>query len=242
MAKARLREQCLLFSLDKQGKLRGAYTEGAFDTHPGNSITLEELLSSPHGNKRFHKRLREGERRLLAVNLASSLLQLHSTPWIDTFFSKKDISFLLSDPSTMSIDHAQPYVSRSFASKAHLPTPITTRSESKVPHGNPSILALGIVLLELYYCETLENACGVEASIFDFEKNGTTLLCSALGWVEDATNDISFKYLQAAQHCIKCFFDTQSRSLMDDKFRQAVCEKVLVPLQEELAIFLEGPR
>jgi hypothetical protein len=235
-------KQSLALCLDGQGALHGTYgVDPPAPPNSSDSITLQELLHRTQGKRNSQKLLTGRDRRQLAVNLTSSLLQLHATPWLDTFWSKKDISFVLSDASTLSVNSAQPYVSQTFLTSTSTNSQVCC-SKTKVPHGNPSILALGILLLELYFGETLENACDVEDDVFDFEKNGTALLCAALGWVDSVTDDISFKYLQAAQHCIKCFFETRSRSLMDEEFRQAVCEKVLVPLQEELALFMDGPR
>jgi hypothetical protein len=236
-------KQTLCLCLDTKGDLHGTFaTKMPQSPKLADTITLEELLSSSTGSRSARKTLTRRDRHQLAVNLASSLLQLHSTPWLDMFWSKKDISFLLTDPQTIAIDSAQPYVSQTFLSQANTSDQHMTKTRTKEFHANPSILALGILLLELYFGETLETAREVENSVFDYETNGTMLLCEALGWVDSVTDDISFKYLQAAQHCIKCFFETRSKSLMDEEFRQAVCEKVLVPLQEELALFMEGPR
>jgi hypothetical protein len=234
--------------LDGDGKLRGVFPVKQDIYHTSNdTVTLSELLSLPKKPGIFKKKLSRRERYILAVELTSSLLQLHSTPWLDEFWSKRDIYFFQS-PSTGAAIVNQPYLSHTFddgyplASQMdpHAPKP----TPNKIAHASPSLLALGIILLELYLNQSLESAFGrTEEDAFDVSRNGNEMLCAAWQWADSVGDEVSLPYWQAAQHCIKCMFEPMPRvaSLHDAEFRQAVCEKVLVPLQEELWTFTEGP-
>jgi hypothetical protein len=77
-------------------------------------ISLELLLS-----KDSTITLTRQERYLIAVTIASSHLQLQSTPWIGFQWSKRDIHFPRdsTDPKKIRLDEL--YISRSFASTHH---------------------------------------------------------------------------------------------------------------------------
>jgi hypothetical protein len=230
---------CHGLCLDADGNLRGVFPVKQDRTHDDHKIvTLAELLSSPKVPGSLPRRLSRRERYVLAVELTSSLLQLHATPWLDEFWSKRDILFIESNGSTLT---SQPYVSHTIGDRwpsgDHKIPP-----KNKIAHASPSLLALGIILLELYLNQTLEAATGHE-SPYDVEKNGNEMLCAAWQWADSVGDEFSLPYWQAAQHCIKCMFEPMPRvsSLHDAEFRQAVCEKVLAPLLEELWTFTEGP-
>lgn len=169
---------CLGFTLDDQTMLRGAYNVSNGRAGPTtdliveDSITLEQLLlykiRPPAPTTRDDaNQLVMTERLALAANLASSLLQLHETPWLNSIWTKKDIHFVRTyqQPSAgrlvrayRPVDAKQPFVSHDFVVRhdiAHAPN-----ADESVPppvHGNFSLLALGIILLELYFNEPIEN-------------------------------------------------------------------------------------
>jgi hypothetical protein len=61
-------------------------------------------------------------------------------------------------------------------------------------------------------------------------------------WLVEREDDglISFAYRRAIQHCLKCFVDPVA-NLDNEDFARNIMEQVLVPLEEEMNIFLYGP-
>ena len=210
-------------------------------------ITLEELLSNPTTARYNPGRLSRLERLTIAVNLASSLLQLHATPWLNEAWSKKDIWFFRanSTSSKKHVDFEQPYVSYDFAgpNATSLPS-CNTQQANRIPHGNPSLLSLGIVLLELGLDTPIENVISEMNTSDEAAEKASTILWTAQQWENDAAGELSYSYRKVVQHCIRCFFDPlpPTTSLHDGDFMRAVSRDVIVSLQEELRLFLEGPR
>jgi hypothetical protein len=251
---------CLGFTLDDQTMLRGAYNVSNGRAGPTtdliveDSITLEQLLlykiRPPAPTTRDDaNQLVMAERLALAANLASSLLQLHETPWLNSIWTKKDIHFVRTyqQPSAgrlvrayRPVDAKQPFVSHDFVVRhdiAHAPN-----ADESVPppvHGNFSLLALGIILLELYFNEPIENK-RLPEDLTDGKVNSSTDMNVATRWLQEVwQRKISDRYWTAVKHCIVCFFDPMPKStdLEDRDFREAVYQKVVLPLEQEFHEF-----
>jgi hypothetical protein len=112
------------------------------------SVTLETLLDHIHEWSFYQQR-----RNNVAATLASSLLQLHRTPWIDNKWSKRDVWFYRNS-SRVFFDKL--YISKEFFS-------VTRAVESGNQIAKPKTFApkeflnsFGIILLELCFGETIE--------------------------------------------------------------------------------------
>ncbi|KAL2049168.1 hypothetical protein ABVK25_010597 [Lepraria finkii] len=247
---------CLGFILDEHQKLRGTYQAlRAWDNSSPTSrevVSLEVLLtrklqSAVPSTKDDAHRLTKKERLILAVNLASSLLQLHTTPWLNERWTKKDIVFLKRDTSaaikTQSrpprpFNATEPFVSHAFLS-CFGPVQAQNPQSSILPapiHGNLNLLALGIILLELYFGESIESRRQPE-DLLNGCVNSSTHLNVARRWLlECHQQEMSNGYWMATNHCIHCFFDPMPKStdLHDEDFRESVYQKIVLPLEMEL--------
>lgn len=167
-----------------------------------NTISLEALLStsaqaiSPSQKMPFHSRL------LLALNLASTLLQLNATPWLATLWSKSTVCFLVPSPLPMysQIDLTRPLISIKFDSGPR------TVDRKKFPEARRVILELGIMLLELWHHTTFELHCaasGVTVGDDYFER-----VTWAQKWLESSAESGSLlpDYISFVARCIKCNF------------------------------------
>jgi hypothetical protein len=111
---------CLRFFLNDKRKLWAIDTsDSKFDVEMDKShISLENLLSQTQNKSRI---LKNGQRLSLAVHLASSLVQLHGTPWLRDDWWEKSIYFPVRDIE-------QPYVMIKFgtelASAPSVPNPV----------------------------------------------------------------------------------------------------------------------
>ncbi|KAF2474227.1 uncharacterized protein BDR25DRAFT_120151 [Lindgomyces ingoldianus] len=227
---------CIGFSFDSERKLRGVYPIDApvkKRTTSGDMITLDELLNHPPLVNGRPAKLSRKERYSLAVTLASSTLQLNSTPWFPDQWSKKDIVF----PRTVShiVDTEHPYVVPRLPglSKDSMPTPKRRGFQNK----NTVLLALAIALLELYFGISAEKRQEAELGAIEGASNPWTLCAMAYEWTESEQENLSAAFLSAVTHCLRCFSDPGA-SLQDPDFLQAAVEGIVLPLQDELWQFL----
>ncbi|KAH7348034.1 hypothetical protein BKA66DRAFT_447496 [Pyrenochaeta sp. MPI-SDFR-AT-0127] len=227
------------FSLGSNGKLRGAFPIDTKEVYGSASqlVTLEELLDRPPVINGRRSKLSKKERYSLALTLASSVVSLHSTPWLTDQWAAKDIFFHKTTTATRIIDIERPYVASALfgLSKGH--------SIPQKPRGfhnkNTVLLALAISLLELYFGMTAEKYQESEHGTVDPSLHQNPwMLCSMVhNWAEESQEDLSAAFLSAIRHCLRCFSDPGA-SLQDTEFLQAAVEGIVLPLQEELYQFL----
>ena len=173
-------------------------------------------------------RLSTQGRRKLALTVASSVLQLHDTPWLREDWNKHDIQVLEDGGAEV---HKWAFVSQTFP----VPTAIESarqKSESPVIL-NGMIFALGIVLIELCLGRAFESFRNPQDPLgANGEANSITDWCTAQRLLEDVYREAGNRYGDAVRRCIRCDFDQRRTTLEDDAFRQAVFDGVVTPLQE----------
>ncbi|KAF1986003.1 hypothetical protein K402DRAFT_421580 [Aulographum hederae CBS 113979] len=223
------------FALDPAGKLKGTVPAKLrrSSSQRCDPISLSDLLGAPNG-KQNRTSLTRKQRYILAVTVASSIMQLHSTPWLSEQFGKKDIIFHHTDVDTNAIDIEHPYISpisRTTDAKPESeygPPPAYTTYSNK----NTVLLALGIMLLELYFGHTneaLEKADGATDPLM--------MWATAHQWASTEKENLPAAFLDAITHCLRCFGDP-SGSLEDAQFLQIAVEQIVLPLQEEFGRFV----
>ncbi|KAL8754301.1 MAG: hypothetical protein Q9199_004445 [Rusavskia elegans] len=186
-----------------------------------DATNLHDLLSTDSSNKLTRK-----VRLHLAVVLASTALQLHTTPWLDSSWNGKNINF-----HQGALSH--PYISKVFT-KATQTQPIEESSEKTLgPVRNQTLFALGILLLELSTGKPLDSFKDPQSSS-PFED-----FIIARQLLQRIAEEESSNYLDAAQACIFCNFRGSAKDLdlANDAFRQAFYEDVVVPLEEDLKYY-----
>jgi hypothetical protein len=227
------------FSLDSKNKLRGAYSIDSSETHVPSAevLTLEDLLDRPPMVGGRRAKLSKKERYSLALTLASSVLYLNSTPWLNDQWAAKDIYFHRTTTSARPIDVDRPHVSPALVALSKgLPNGKKTRG---FHNKNTVLLALAIALLELYFGTSAEKYQEDELGASDpsLHQNPWMLCSMAHTWAEETQEDLSAAFLSAVRHCLRCFSDPGA-SLQDSEFLQAAVEGIVLPLQEELHQFL----
>lgn len=185
-------------------------------------ISLEELLSG-HGNIRLSRQ----QRHKLASVLASSLLQLQTTPWLADKFDKKHIFFYRQGTQVL-VEH--PYIKHSFSSsKDSDPSqPPTPQAADRLAVRN-SLSNLGILLLELCFGQTIETQELRKPYLGPDGKPGEyTDYLTARDWLESLdTEEPAFE--QIVKCCMFCIFDEKA-DWENKKFTQAVYASVVAPL------------
>jgi hypothetical protein len=146
---------CLGYLVDDQQRYHELWTETGDHHIPCHEnatlISLESLLTGQDG-----LRLNRLERFKLASILASSLLQLQTTPWLADNMEKQKIMFYRQGSKVL-IEH--PYISHSFKSMKNaedFPAP-ATQPRSNLIAVKTSLSNLGILLLELCFWQTIES-------------------------------------------------------------------------------------
>ena len=110
-------------------------------------VSLEDLLSGS-----ANIRLTRQQRYKLASVLASSLLQLQTTPWLTDKLNKTNILFFRQG-STVVVEH--PYIQHTFPSSKSI-RPAISQVVDRLAVRN-SLSNLGILLLELCFGQTIET-------------------------------------------------------------------------------------
>ena len=212
--------------LEENQRMRTAISkeDPVIPCHHAEKVTLKALLCDTEPtSRRTNFPLRP--RMMLALGLASNLLQLSRTPWLRMPWSKDEI-FFLRRPSAAGhyYDFSRPFVSLTFNSRV-----ASTQPQEQI---DPKVafLELGILLLEIWNSETLETHFPGRQSPTEYYQR----LALATKWLDDTNNRPLDCYDKAVSHCIRGMMGGETRfpDWEDVKFWGAVCQDVIDPLHE----------
>lgn len=229
---------CLGVLIDQEAnKHRVSLRDGNLPSSPSLKIvSLKKLLSQA-------LKIAKRDRLILGVKLASSVLQLHKTPWLKEVWSKSDIFFVQNDEQSSTIIITKPFVSKAFQS----PVCKMSARVSTDPYTNPApdvrnqtIFSLGIVLIELWFGQTLETLRIPEDLGANNTPNQLTDFATARRLTEEIYNEAGEWYGDAVRRCIYCEFDQRNTSLEAEGMKEAVFSGVVSPLHENLTSFCGG--
>lgn len=163
-------------------------------------------------------------KRRLALTLAKSLLQFHEELWRSREWSKEQINFL--HESADHLDYQRPYVTTRFDKST---------SDSKIPdlsfhHRNISILALGILLIEIHTGNSIECYRSPQD---EFNINTDWMVADQ---VVKSLDDCSLGYRGAIQACLDTPWVAagQKVDLEDPIVLNGVYKDIVQPLEDEL--------
>ncbi|KAL9600268.1 MAG: hypothetical protein Q9219_003313 [cf. Caloplaca sp. 3 TL-2023] len=184
------------------------------------AVSLQSLLYNSHHLPLIAK-------RKLAVILARSLLQLHEGLWLGNEWSKQHITFFYEDPNT--IDYQRPYITTSFDGDEQ------PRPDFSLFHRNASILALGILLVEIHTGKPIEVYRTPQDLSRGTEVNANTDWTVA-DRVVKSLDDCSLGYKDAIQACLDTSWvpAAQRVSLDDELTRNGLYDDVVRPLEDEV--------
>lgn len=210
---------------------------------PLASIHIGEPLPPSHkatdkGGRVKRVKLSQGIRYEAAFTLGSTVLQLHSTPWLENW-AKQDILYLPSGRKDTDQAFVQPYISKRFSSsKAPYAASIASDS-SKNPNiwvANETLLTLSIVLIELAYNRPIEALAEARE---ETKIPIVTAQLVAKRLSKQISTEMGQLYQLAVAWCLSCDFGfTRSQpNLHSDEFQQSFLEHVIVPLQQSTDFF-----
>jgi hypothetical protein len=166
------------------------------------------------------------QRMTLSLSVASSVMQLNSTPWLDLPLNINMV-FLVSNGSMTPAMPLQPLIKHNFIF-----------ATMQKPHCSVrrTMLELGILLLELWNQQTFASFIA-DAKI----SASHTVGCrydAACQWADESIDHIMPFHHKVIKRCVECNFATNPGGPVeidwnDTTFRKSVCEHVLQPLWEE---------
>lgn len=197
-------------------------------------ISLEDLLANCNRLKLTRK-----QRYKLAVVLASSILQLQTTPWLNNHLAKKNIFFYQNGTDVLA---DQPYIQHSFASnRTSLETtpeekssrpPCSTRNSTR-----NSLAHLGILLLELCFGQPIEKQTELRSQyLMDGKAHNDTDYLTARDWIYEVGEEAGEEFENAVKCCVLCNFDAKL-DWTDMNFTQSVHAAVVEPLEKAYGRF-----
>lgn len=201
--------------------------EDVLPDHRCQMLSLHEILSSQQRHTRFPLYFYERDRLKLAIIFASSLLTLHSTPWLADMWTARDILFRPVEGDLNDVSVVQPYVAQSFPTSTAI-----SRANPPPMVRNPSLYALAKVLIQLIENQPLSPDArpGQGASTDDPELKAAVDLepsiCRKAGRV----------WADTIRRCLYCDFDIKSSSASfdDDEFVCKVYTSIIYPLSKAL--------
>lgn len=239
----RKEDACAGYLLDSLKRKHGVYpldppvtvTNGS--THSiameWSAYTLRQVLARQAG---IGRRLMQHDKFKVAVDLASSVLQLYKTPWLEDNWNKDDVYFVQRPGAPPATIYEHPFIYRKLSLPAASQCSATQPQPIRSVIRNQTLFTLGILLIELLYGRPIEE---LQIS-HDLDCQGTpgANWCTAERLIqEEIEYEAGPLYLDAVRRCIRCDFNRKESSLDNHDFQQAVFDGVVVPLERTLQRF-----
>ena len=211
--KFHLRDNTLLRFYNPQERVQPAVREV-------ETVTLQELFKS-------QTKLQPKASTTLALKLASSLLQLSFTSWLERHWTKSSISFFrLRSPSV--VYASQPLLEQVFQQQ--------TAPSPSIPHTITPKLTLfefGILLVEIWTQVSFEDWM-IRNKETCQDDSYYSRLPLAMKWFDQENTNGTFplEYRKVISRCLGSNFEEYNMSWDDQKFREAVYLNIIEPLQQ----------
>ena len=164
------------------------------------------------------------EKYKIALTLASTVLQLSTTPWLKESVGSHDIHFHPEDSNLM----GEPYISKTFNTEADRPP--RSMSQSRTWVRNEAIFGLGVLLIELSYGRPLLTY-KTPSDLSEGKETLFTEYAVATRLAQGISQREPEKYTNAVMRCVFCTFttapDMENRALQEE-----FLDGVVQPLQE----------
>lgn len=200
--------------------------------------SLKHILETSK-QRRLGFGLSRRDRLYIALTLASSVLQLGGTLWLNRQWTSGDILFLPmgnQGSATPKMDFANPYVSWKVCQADSSPNLITDQDQNFVAHRIPSeiLFVLGITLTELCFGQNIS-----ELRIED-DHDSTEIMTNfntASRLIPDVYSESGERYGDVVRRCLKCPPDVRDASLDNEEFQAAVFDSIVTPLSQDFEDF-----
>lgn len=188
--------------------------------HGGNLITLRDLLQQPAHKKSLHL----NPAVHLAATMASSVLQLHATPWCGTL---RNDTLLFAEDSQGTVDFSNPFVACRVHGKDRQGNTCSIQDESR-------LLDLGILILELWHRQNMDDfAILMGLSLEDTYDSRQSV---ARRWIDETKDNLLASVYDAAVICVNCRLNAAKIDLTDRKQSMSIFETVIKPLRDNCKV------
>lgn len=189
--------------------------DSALEAAPGSvCVSLADLLKTSGTAK-----LPRVHRFSIALTLASSHLQLHSTPWLHDEWDAENVHLPITVANGKCTSMGAPYLSKHFVT--------TQTSTSFTSKPDRSFVSLGIVLLELCFGQRFDE-CSFwsQPGYAALKANPNMRLTVAFDWLEGVEEDAGVDYSSAVEWTLR----QAPVAVKDNTWRQDFAENVVQPL------------
>ena len=186
-------------------------------------VTLDDILECKKGLRPL---VSLEEKLRLAVAVAFSVLQLSKTPWLSEMLTRKDVHFFKRGDM---LSYDQPFLLKSLPETSYPAIGTTSIPGCSPMQRNPTLFALGILLLEIILGSTLDQHRQANEQGFDGDDLGIIRdSLAAHRLLEQRVALINPVYKTVVERCIGC---TESKGLDEDVFRENVYNSVVMELE-----------
>ncbi|KAK2045202.1 hypothetical protein LZ31DRAFT_584181 [Colletotrichum somersetense] len=215
-----------------EGRRRVRLEPEPLDQSTLKAATTQSIDRFLQTTKVRHSRLSVG------LSFALTLLCLATSSWIPNQPSKDDVFLVCCDSGGKISTRLGPYFSRTSRDICSSPPPGSPYN-SRLWNARASLLLLGVMLLELFHGQTLEQQeCWAESLGEDGRPNESTRICSALLWAGRSTElleghfgkELGGALSRAIMKCIRFDFDRDD-DRGDLRLAELVYKEVVVPLE-----------
>lgn len=225
LCQANMSDRILQLELVNHDLLYNHHSElvsGTYKEHP-HSEFLDFFLREGHQN--YDLRMTPKQQTLLALDVASSVLQLRQTCWLDADFRSTSIRFLLHENGAEGTLSPALFIERMVQASKVLDN--TTMVEA--PEPKTTLLELAIILLEIWHHQPLDTC--IDKLGLDAADTLETRRIAAIRWLEKTSSRLPLQHLAAVEQCL-AVCSGRLRSWSDRDFIREYCENIIKPLQE----------
>jgi len=199
----------------------GANMTASFDTITAAATTLEALLS--HDPRQVSEWLTPKRQTILALEIASSILQFQQTHWLSSPWSSQTIRFAVLHGKKKPTVGA--FIEQDLDTRRGV-APLPMASSDLEPQ--MAILELSILLLEIWHRRSIETwALETGAEVKTLGTDNRRI--AAIRWLQETDEELPLDYLDAIEKCF-AICSGRLRCWDDEKFQQHYCENIIIPL------------
>lgn len=222
------RQQCLGWLKDDLNRQHQVFPRGTAPTSTWTTKSLRDALATR--NSASHSLNRE-QRLQLAVIISWNVLQLYRTPWLSSLWTPEDIRIL---PTNKDVSYSEVFVSRNLSQTQNQPT----EKQSSPFIRNETLVALGILLIELCLCRPIEDfQTAAESQTLFGDSTILKKYAIASRLLDKVYQEAGHRYESAVRRCLHCNFDYRNLDLEDSAFCEIFYDSVVRPLERDLRNF-----
>ena len=193
------------------------------------AVSLQQLLTRTNEHN-VSVKIPLYERLRLAKTLAVAVLQYHSTPWLRTSWRSEDVYFF--GDEAVAVQDQTVLTSPHLNVRVRGPNGQLSRSSAFPAHTlarNPLLFGLGVVLLEIAYCSTLERLQR-PVDLDSSQKDLYTEFFVARRLASSGYSDMGGSYHKVIERLVECDFGC-GNDLSDTQLQMALYKNVICPLE-----------